>query len=172
MTNWSLTCNYYSNACQSSNHANNTFYENIISCSFAPKITLSTRMCDTASTLIDNVYTNVIDKSDTSGILIRPVSDHELYFCIMNENFGKSATHENILKLKLSTVSLLKIFKMKLLTWKYTINWTQRSIEILITIMKLLRLYCKMQKIDTSLNVLQSSINVSARNRSGWQMNC
>ena len=124
-------------------------------------------MCDTASTLIDNVYTNVIDKSDTSGILIRPVSDHELYFCIMNENFGKSATHKNILKLKLSTVSLLKIFKMKLLTWKYTINWTQRSIEILITIMKLLRLYCKMQKIDTSLNVLQSSINVSARNRSG-----
>ena len=46
-----------------SNHTYNTFYENIISCSFAPKITLPTRICDTASTLIDSVYTNVLDKS-------------------------------------------------------------------------------------------------------------
>ena len=120
----------------SSNHAYNTFYENIISCSFAPKITLPKRICDTASTLIDNEYTNVLDKSHSSGILIRPISDHQMYFCIMNESFGKSATHKNIFKLKLSTVSLLKIFKMKLLTWKCTINWTQTSIEILITIMK------------------------------------
>ena len=37
-------------------------------------------------------------------------------------------------------------FKRKLLTWKCTINWTQTSIEILNTIMKLLRPYCKMQK--------------------------
>ena len=130
----------------SSNHAYNTFYENIIYCSIATKITLPTWICDTASTLIDNVYTNVLDKSHTSGILIRPISDHQMYFCIMNENFGKSATHKNRLKLKLSTVSLLKLFKMKLLTCKCTINWTQTSMEILITIMKLLRLYCKMQK--------------------------
>ena len=46
-----------------SNNAYNTFYENVISCGFAPKITLPTRICDTASTLIDNVYTNVLDKS-------------------------------------------------------------------------------------------------------------
>ena len=36
----------------SSNHVYNTFYENVISCSFAPKITLPTRICDTTSTLI------------------------------------------------------------------------------------------------------------------------
>ena len=145
----------------SSNHAYNTFYENIISCSFAPKITLPTTICETASTLIDNVYTNVLDKSHRSGIQIRHISDHQMYFCIMNENFGKSATHKK--HMKLSTVSLLKNFKRKLLTWKCTINWTKTSIEILITIMKLLRLYCKMQKIDTSLNVLQSSINVGTK---------
>ena len=51
-----------------SNNAYNTFYENVISCGFAPKITLPTRICDTASTLIDNVYTNVLDKSHISGI--------------------------------------------------------------------------------------------------------
>ena len=80
----------------SSNHVHNTFYENVISCSFAPKITLPTRICDTTSTLIDNVYTNVLDKKHTSGILIRPTSDHQMYFCIMNENFGKSAKNKKI----------------------------------------------------------------------------
>ena len=126
----------------SSNHAYNTFYENIISCSFAPKLTLPSRICDTASTLIDNVYTNVLDKSHSSGILIRPISDHQMYFCIMESQ----QRIINILKLKLLTVSLLKIFKMKLLTWKCTINWTQTLIEILITIMKLLRFYAKSKK--------------------------
>ena len=36
----------------------NIFYENVISSSFIPSITLPTRMCDTTSTLIDNIYTN------------------------------------------------------------------------------------------------------------------
>ena len=83
-----------------SNHVYNTFYENVISCSFAPKITLPTRICDTTSTLIDNVYTNVLDKKHTSGILIRPISDHQMYFCIMNENFGKSAKNKKFIELE------------------------------------------------------------------------
>ena len=69
-----------------SNNHYNTFYENVMSCCFVSKITLPTRICDTASTLIDNIYTNVLDKSHTSGILIRPLSDHQMYFCVMNEN--------------------------------------------------------------------------------------
>ena len=85
----------------SSNHVYNTFYENVISCSFAPKITLPTRICDTTSTLIDNVYTNVLDKNHTSGILIRPISDHQMYFCIMNENFRKSASQKKFIELEI-----------------------------------------------------------------------
>ena len=34
----------------------NIFYENVISSSFIPSITFPTRMCDTTSTLIDNIY--------------------------------------------------------------------------------------------------------------------
>ena len=81
-----------------SNNAYNTFYENVISCGFASKITLPTRICDTASTLIDNVYTNVLDKSHISGILIRPISDHQMYFCVMNENFRKPVTQSKHFK--------------------------------------------------------------------------
>ena len=53
-----------------------SFYENVLSSSFAPKITLPTRICDTKSTLSDNVYTNVIDKEHICGILVKPISDH------------------------------------------------------------------------------------------------
>ena len=56
----------------------NIFYENIISSSFIPSITLPTRMCDRTSTLIDNIYTNSVDKNCTSGILIRPISDLQI----------------------------------------------------------------------------------------------
>ena len=84
----------------SSNHVDNTFYENVISCSFASKITLPTRICDTTSTLFDNVYTNVLDKNHTNGILIRPISDHQMYFCIMIENFRKSASQKKFIELE------------------------------------------------------------------------
>ena len=73
-----------------SNEKFSTFYENTTSVGFVPKITLSTRICETTSTLIDNIYTNVIDKSHTSGILITPISHHQMYFCTMNENFDRS----------------------------------------------------------------------------------
>ena len=84
----------------SSNHVYHTFYENVISCSFVPKIILPTRIRDTTSALIDNVYTNMLDKKHTSGILIRPISDHQMYVCIMNENFGKSAKNKKFIELE------------------------------------------------------------------------
>ena len=69
--------------CSSNNY--NTFYETVILCSFAPRI------CDTASTLIDNIYSYLLDKSHTCRILSRPISDHQVYFCVMNENYLKPA---------------------------------------------------------------------------------
>ena len=54
-----------------------------------------------ASTLIDNVYTNVLDKSHISGILIRPISDHQMYFCVMNENFRKPVTQSKHIEVEI-----------------------------------------------------------------------
>ena len=71
------------------NNVFNNFYENITSSGFIPKITLPTRICDTASTLMDNVYTNAIDKSHVCGILIHPISDHQMYFCVLDETYQK-----------------------------------------------------------------------------------
>ena len=46
-------------------------------------------MCDTTSTLIDNIYTKAVDKDHTSGILIRPISDHQMYFSMINLSYTK-----------------------------------------------------------------------------------
>ena len=86
----------------------NLFYENIISSSFIPNITLPTRMCDTASTLIDNIYTNSVHKNYTSGILIRPISDHQRYFCMINSNFSYSDQAKNLLKWRYATMNPFK----------------------------------------------------------------
>ena len=97
-----------------SNNNYNTFYENVISSSFAPKITLPTRICDTTSTLIDNIYTNVLDKSHTSGILIRPISDHQMYFCIMNENYMKPAIAQKYVEVEVFNVEAIENFKTEI----------------------------------------------------------
>ena len=55
-----------------SNNNYNMFFDNVISSGFVPKITLATRICDTSSTLIDNVYTNTIDKKIPAAYLLDP----------------------------------------------------------------------------------------------------
>ena len=97
-----------------SNNAYNTFYENVISCGFAPKITLPTRICDTASTLIDNVYTNVLDKSHISGILIRSISDLQMYFCVMNANFRKPVTQSKHIEVEILNEDSISNFQNKI----------------------------------------------------------
>ena len=97
-----------------SNNNYNTFYENGISSSFAPKLTLPTRICDTTSTLIDNIYTNVLDKSHTSGLLIRPISDHQMHFCIMNENYMKPAIAQKYVEVEVFNVEAIENFKTEI----------------------------------------------------------
>ena len=61
----------------------NTFYENATAQGFFPKITRPTRLSDESNTLIDNIFTNNLEKSHTSGILTHPISDHLMTFCIL-----------------------------------------------------------------------------------------
>ena len=51
--------------------------ENMLSAGFFQKITLPTRICDTSSTLIDNIYSNDLKSNDMSGIFVSHISDHQ-----------------------------------------------------------------------------------------------
>ena len=86
----------------------------MLSSSFAPKITLPTKMCDTASTLIDNVFSNVVDKDHTCGILVRPISDHQMYFCILNEIYIKPITKRKFVEIEEFSQEALARFKTKI----------------------------------------------------------
>ena len=66
----------------------NAFFENMLSSDFYPKITLPTRICDTSSTIIDNIYSNEIDCFDNSGIFINHISDHQAIFTTTSTKFN------------------------------------------------------------------------------------
>ena len=60
----------------------NTFFENMLSSGFYPKITLPTRICNTSSTIIDNIFSNEMCSNDASGIFVNHISDHQAIFTI------------------------------------------------------------------------------------------
>ena len=66
------------------------FYDNMISVSFIPNITLPTRISETVATLIDNIFTNHIEKSHISGVVSTHFSDHQMIFTILKTNFRDS----------------------------------------------------------------------------------
>ena len=61
----------------------NTFFENVTSQGFYPKITRPTRISENSNTLIDNIFTNNLGNKHTSGILTSPIADHFMNFCIL-----------------------------------------------------------------------------------------
>ena len=59
------------------------YFDDIISHGLFPKITLPTRICESSSTLIDNIFTDNIDEVGTSGILLNQISDHQMMFTLV-----------------------------------------------------------------------------------------
>ena len=68
----------------------NAFFENVTSTGFSTQITMPTRLSDNSNTLIDNIFTNNICKPHESGILVTPISDHLMQFCIFKGNYEAS----------------------------------------------------------------------------------
>ena len=63
---------------------------------FSPKITLPTRICDSSSTLIDNIFSNNIEEADISGILLNHISDHQMMFTIVENRSYVTDVHKFI----------------------------------------------------------------------------
>ena len=90
-----------------------SFFDNVVASSFVPKIILPTRICDTRSSLIDNIYTNTIDKDYTSGILMRPISDHQMHFSIMNENVTTTKSIQKFIEIEVCSQENMDRFKIE-----------------------------------------------------------
>ena len=77
----------------------NELLDSLASNSFIPLILQPTRITSHSNTLIDNVFSNVIDSDIISGNLTATISDHLLQFAIIPNMFGnnpgnKSTIHE------------------------------------------------------------------------------
>jgi len=96
------------------NHKSNLFYENVTQSGFFPKITMPTRLA--SITLIDNILTNNIDCSHTSGVLARNISDHQICFTIVNDRRRpESNTQQRLIEIERSDPESFKKFENNLM---------------------------------------------------------
>ena len=56
---------------------------------FFPQITRPTRLSGDSNTLIDNIFTNIFCKPHLARMLVTPVSDHLIHFCIIKGKQGQ-----------------------------------------------------------------------------------
>ena len=89
----------------------NTLFENLTSLGFIPKITLPTRISRNASTLIDNIFTNNTNHNHISGVLVRPISDHQMQFCLLPED--RSYKKDNIKTIEVEIINETTLLKLK-----------------------------------------------------------
>lgn len=70
----------------STHHATNCFLNTFYSGSFYPLIDKPSRVTTKSSSLIDNIFTNVLDTKITPGILFNDITDHFPVFQILNNH--------------------------------------------------------------------------------------
>ena len=56
-----------------------TFYDNLISSGYLPRISLLTRLTDHNAILIDNIFSTVLD-DHKSGVIVNTISDHQMRY--------------------------------------------------------------------------------------------
>ena len=102
-------------------------YDLMYSFSFLPVITKPTRITETSSTLIDNIFTNDLDISNhSSGILCTDISDHFPVFTLNNTCTGSSlsstpaSTRENVKLFRSYSVQNMRNFTEAL----QAVDWT------------------------------------------------
>ena len=72
----------------------NEFLDSLASNSFMPLILQSTTITSHSNTLIDNIFSNVIDPDIISGNLIATISDHLPQFSIIPKMFGNISSNK------------------------------------------------------------------------------
>jgi hypothetical protein len=70
----------------SSHQFTNEFLDIMYANSFSPLITLPTRLTSHSATLIDNIFTNNLEKYAFSGLILSDISDHLPIFTIAHDN--------------------------------------------------------------------------------------
>ena len=89
----------------------NTLFENLTSLGFIPKITFPTRVSRNASAPIDNIFTHNTNHNHISGVLVRPISDHQMQFCFLPED--RSYKKDNIKTIEVKIINKCTLLNIK-----------------------------------------------------------
>jgi len=105
------------------------FLNMLFSCCMYPTITKPTRITDKSATLIDNILTNSLSESYTSGTLVTDISDHLPIFYIMKCKSDVSKTNSTKRRLRKFTSSNITKFKNQLadVTWDKLYNYSNTN---------------------------------------------
>ena len=94
------------------NNHYNSFYENVTSQGFFPKIRRPTRSFENSQCLIDNIFSNnLICKPHTFGILTHHISDHFMNFCIVESETKKKLIPNKYIEVENVNPEFIAIFK-------------------------------------------------------------
>ena len=118
---------FKSESCDYTSH----FIEQLFTSSFFPLITKATRITDHTETLIDNIFTNNLEKPNDSinGIVFSNISDHLPIVHVFNTNiFGKNrnANEATVTYQRVYSETNISAFKnaVKNISWKEVLNET------------------------------------------------
>ena len=73
----------------------NEFLDSLVSNSFIPLILQPTRITNHSNTLIDNMFSNIIDINIISGNVTATISDHLPQFAIIPNMFGNTTSNKS-----------------------------------------------------------------------------
>ena len=87
------------------------FLDSVASNSFMPLILQPTRITSHSNTLIDNIFSNVIDPDIISGNLTATISDHQPQFSIIPNMFGNISGNKSNIYERNQENSILDLLK-------------------------------------------------------------
>ena len=102
------------------------FINTLYSLSLYPKITRPSRITSHCATLIDNIFTNVLDNNIISGLLINDITDHLPVFIVYNCNYNK--TSKDIRPLQRQSAVTTPTLKLRKMPSKYS-YWPAKPVS-------------------------------------------
>ena len=98
----------------SENNATTEFINSMYSMSLYPTITRPTRITTHSATIIDNIFTNVIDKKISSGIIINDATDHLPVFTVIKDGIRNNKDQKIHIISRIKTQDAVESFKRDL----------------------------------------------------------
>ena len=128
------------------------FINTMYSLSLYPKITRPSRITSHCATLIDNIFTDVIDNNTISGLMINDISDHLPVFLVYNNNYKREKRESAFKYRRVRTDEAINALKNELLNQNWELLYKEENIdkgyEIFLGIFKLLYdKYCRIKEI-------------------------